>query len=401
VGQAGGTQQTTGLVAPDGIVGALPSTISYPGAPSGSTVVIYGEKILNYFIEGTVSSGVTLPTGTIDMTPSTSTAEPLSSGTNTIYVGTASNGIQAVTCTGYASGSFTGCSGGTGSVASGNDVGGPGAAIAPSSVLTAIGEGSTKAKTLFKNNEDLTELRAAWTTDGVQFNDLGPISGTDPSHLTDISNPVGQDYPSSINLAQGATDNPELRFVGTRGTIITNPDGSIGMFDSGAWESDGDSDAFDQIFYTSSTDGVHWTQPVVVESTDYTFSARQQQDAALSGGTDKSLGISAYFAGRAYSPTVVQNPDGTLTMIFSGYSTPKPVPVVGTTLGDGQGGAPQWTVEANDPALYRSILVVPLTVTPGSELPEAPSVLLLPLAALLFGGGVVFVRLRRRRGLPH
>jgi hypothetical protein len=400
-GHANGALQTAGLIAPDGIVGALPSSITYPGAPAGATVIIYGEKILNYFIEGTVTTGVTLPASTITMTPSSSTTEPLSSGANTIYLGSTASGTpQTVNCTAFSAGTFTGCTGGTGTVAAGNDVGGPGAAIASSSTLGAIGEGSTKPKTLFKNNEDYTVLRAAYTTDGLTFTDLGAISGTDPGQ--DISNPTGQAFPSTINLPQGAADNPELRYVGTRGTIILNPDGSIGMFDSGAWESDGDSDAFDQIFYTSSTDGVHWTTPVVVESTDYTFSARQQQDAALAGGTDQALGITGYFAGRAYSPTVVQNPDGTLTMVFSGYSTPKPVPVVGSVFGDGQGGAPTWTVQPNDPALYRSILTVTLTPsTPGTGTPEAPVSILLPLAGLLTcGAGVVFSTRRRRKRAP-
>ena len=399
VGQAGGTQQTNGLIAPDGIVGVVPSSISYPGAPGGSTVVIYGEKVLNYFIVGTMSSTVSLPAATIAITPSTSTSEPIpATGPFTIYLGSTAGSIQAVTCGAYSSGTLSGCSGGTGTVAAGNDVGGPGAAIASSATLGAIGEGSTKPKTLYKNNEDLTVLRAAYTTDGVNFTDLGAISGSDPGHLTDINNPAGQAQPATMNLAGGATDNPELRFVGTRGTIITNPDGSIGMFDSGAWESDGDSDAFNQIFYTSSTDGVHWTQPVVVESTDYTFSARQQQDAALAGGHDDQLGISAYFAGRAYSPSVVQNPDGTLTLVFSGYSTPKPVISAGTVLGDGQGGAPPWTVGATDPALYRSILTVTLTQSPGSGLPEAPSVLLLPVSGVvLVGGAAAYLSLSRRR----
>jgi hypothetical protein len=397
-GQAGGAQQTSGLIAPDGIVGTIPSSIAYPGAPTGSTVIIYGEKILNYYIEGTVTTAVSLPASTIALTPSTSTSEPLSSGANTIYLGSTASGTpQTVSCTSFASNTFSGCSGGTGTVAAGNDVGGPGAAIASSSTLGAIGEGSAKPKTLFKNNEDLTVLRAAYTNDGLTFTDLGPISGTDPGQ--DINNPAGQSYPSTINVAQGATDNPELRFVGTRGTIISNPDGSIGMFDSGAWESDGDSDAFDQIFYTSSTDGVHWTPPVVIESTDYTFSARQKQDVALADGQDDPLAVGAYFAGRAYSPTVVQNPDGTLTMVFSGYSTPKPIPVVGNVLGDGQGDAPTWTVEADDPALYRSILTVTLLPsTPGAGTPEAPMAILLPLAGLLTAAlGVAYATRRRRR----
>ena len=75
------TQMTTGLVAPDGIVGTIPS---FPGAPAGSTIVLYTEKILSYFIVGTVngavsssgkftSGNVTLPAATINYTPSVTT----------------------------------------------------------------------------------------------------------------------------------------------------------------------------------------------------------------------------------------------------------------------------------------------------------------------------------------
>ncbi len=402
----GAAYQTNGLVAPDGIVGSIPSSsgIHYAGAPPGSTEIIYGEKILNYYIEGTLTSSVNLssnPSGDIPLTPSGSPAAPIpASGSFDIYLGTSnSSPIQTVNCTGYTAPDFTGCTGGTGTAAAGNDIGGPGAAIAPYSVLGPIGEGKSKAATLFKNNEDLTELRVASTTDGINFTDLGVISGTSggAANYSDIDNPSAQGYPSSINLAQGATDDPELRFVGTRGTIIDNGDGTIGMFDSGAWESDGDSDAFDQIFYTQSSDGVHWSEPVVVESTDYTFSGRANQDANAAGGDYTALPTSAYFAGRAYSPTVVQNPDGTLTMVFSGYSTPKPIPVVGNVLGDQQRGAPQWTVSATDPALYRNILTVQLTPSPNSgSTPEAPNVLLLPFVAIVLGGTAVFFARRRR-----
>jgi hypothetical protein len=419
-GQLVGTGQTNGLIAPDGIVGSLPASSNATLAtalstaqgttvtiPSNATVIMYGEKILSYYIEGTVTSGITLPASSITIAPSTATPEPLSSGANTIYLGVSGGSIQTVNCTNYSAGIFSGCSGGSGAVASGNDVGGPGAATAAPAVLAAIGEGSTKPKTLFKNNEDLTVLRYAYTTDGINFTDIGALSGTasqSSSNITgaysDIDNPSAQNYPSTINLAQGATDNPELRYVGTRGTIVVNPDGSLGMFDSGAWESDGDSDAFDQVFYSSSTDGVHWTEPTVVESTDYTFSARQQQDAALASGSDQPLNISAYFAGRAYSPTVVQNPDGTLILVFSGYSTPKPIPVDGTVLGDGQGGAPTWTVGADDAALYRNILTATLTPSgsPGTGTPEAPVSILIPLAGIFtIGLGVTYATRRRRR----
>ncbi|HTT85918.1 MAG TPA: hypothetical protein VMF60_01000, partial [Acidimicrobiales bacterium] len=150
VGQPGGTQQTNGLIAPDGIVGVVPGSVSYPGAPGGSTVVIYGEKILNYFIVGTVASAVSLPAATITITPSTGTSEPIpATGPFTIYLGSTAGSIQAVTCSAYSSGTLSGCSGGTGTVAAGNDVGGPGAAVASSATLSSIGEGSSKPKTLY------------------------------------------------------------------------------------------------------------------------------------------------------------------------------------------------------------------------------------------------------------
>jgi hypothetical protein len=381
-------------------------------------VVLYGEKILSYYDAGTLVNSEALPQSTIEVTPSATFGNIVpGTGSFNVYIGTGTKshpvGIQTVTCTGYTPGTtetLTGCSGGTGTAAAGNTVGGPGAAIAPMSVLNAIGEGSGSPVTLFKNNQDLTVLRYAYTTDGLNFTDIGAISGTasqSSSNIdgtyTDIDNPSAQNYPSTINLAQGATDDPELRYVGTRGTIIVNPDGSLGMFDSGAWESDGDSDAFDQVFYTSSTDGVNWTEPTVVESTDYTFSARQQQDAALTGGHDDALGVSAYFAGRTYSPTVVQNPDGTLTMVFSGYSTPKPIPLDGAILGDQQGSAPQWTVTSNDPALYRNILTVTLTPSSGlgSQAPETPVALALPLLGVAVVGGATALVYRRRRHLAE
>jgi hypothetical protein len=381
---------TTGLKSPDGIVGTLPS---YPGAPAGSTVVLYTEKILAYFIVGTTDGSVSgstykagtvaLPAATITYTPSVHPSEPLPSGEPfKIYLGTAvGSPIQEVTCsgataatqTGVPAGSYdlTGCTGGTGSVKEGNWIGGPHAAIAPVETLQKIGEGKNSSskgpEKLFANNEDFTELRAAYTENGVNFTDLGAISGStsgtgnDSGSYNDISNPYQQTSPSSAsptNLAPGESDTTELRYVGSRGTIITNPDGSFGMFLSGSWATDGDSDAFNQIFYTTSTNGREWSVPKVVVSTDYTFSASAKQDEALAKGEDEPLGVSAYYSGRAYGPAVVQNPDGSLTMVFSGYRLPKPVEAVGTMLGTNPSA--RYTIGAKDPALYRNILTVHL-----------------------------------------
>ena len=97
----------------------------------------------------------------------------------------------------------------------------------------------------------------------------------------------------------------EMRWVGSAGSIITNPDGSYGLFLSGAWAADGDSDAFNQIFYSSSTDGEHWTDPVSVVSTDYTFSASVPRTQA-GGRTIRSASVPTTRAGptaRAWCPT--------------------------------------------------------------------------------------------------
>jgi len=380
---------TTGLKAPDGIVGTLPS---YPGAPSGSTVVLYTQKVLAYFIVGTTDgfvSGstykagtISLPATTITYTPSVHPSEPLpTSEPFKVYVGTETGKpIQEVTCTGFTpatqtgvpAGSYnlTGCGGGTGSVKEGNWIGGPHAAIAPIETLEKIGEGKNTSKgpeKLFGNNEDLTVLRAAYTNNGINFTDLGPISGStsgtgnDSGSYNDVSNPDQQTSPSNTSptdLAPGESDTTELRFVGSRGTIVTNPNGSYGMFLSGAWATDGDSDAFNQIFYTSSANGKEWSVPKVVLSTDYTFSASAAQDEELAKGEGDPLGVSAYYSGRAYGPAVVQNPDGSLTMVFSGYRLPKPIEKAGTVVGTNP--TDRYKVGEKDPALYRNILTVEL-----------------------------------------
>jgi hypothetical protein len=365
-------QQTSGLVAPDGIVGTLPH---YRGAPRGSTVIIYGEKILDYYAEAVTTSpaALTLSATTPVTIPVTATDypayQPASSGAITLQLGTgtkkAPGPIVAVTCTGEDATDFTGCTSAAGAgltVAPGADVGAADACTAPSATLGQIGEGNGNPLSLFKNNEDYTALRVAYTFNGIDFTTIGTISGPDPS--SDVNNPAATVSPLTAgggpaNITPGSPEPTELRFVGSRGTIIDNRHGGYTMLLSGSWCGDGDSDAFNQIFTSTSRDGLHWTTPVSLISTDYTFSARIAQDAALAAGQDVPLNVSGYYSGRTYSPAAVLNPDGTLTLVFSGYGTPKPLPAAGTVLGT---GSTQWTVGAQDPALYRDILTV--TVRP-------------------------------------
>ncbi|MGD0452142.1 MAG: putative Ig domain-containing protein [Solirubrobacteraceae bacterium] len=426
---------TTGLEAPDGIIGSLGTGLTtYNGhsVPAEANVILYTEKIVNYYDVGIVngditksgnySSGkVTLPLSASFTPPQTQAQwlnyqpsptsnegvpaadEAPASGSFTVYVGVtdaSGNFIQPLKCTSWEPGSLTtgtkppagsvnliGCNEqGTSaeSIAEETEVGGPNAAVVPYSVLKQTGEGKngkTSGPTeLFGNNEDLSLVRAAYTTNGVSFTDLGAISsesvtdsGEDSGAYTDLSNPNQQESPESsanptvattsptapTNLSPGSPDTVELRYIGSRGTIVTNPDGSLGMFLSGAWPSDGDSDAFNQIFYTSSTNGGQtWSVPKVVLSTEYEFNASREQDEALAKGKNEALGISAYYSGRAYGPAVVQNPNGSLTMVFSGYRLPKPITSVGTELGT---GSSKYKIGAKDPAIYRNILTMQLT----------------------------------------
>jgi hypothetical protein len=425
---------TTGLEAPDGIIGSLGTghtTYNGHSVPSEANVILYTEKIVNYYDvgiangeiskSGNYSSGkVTLPLSAsftppqtqaqwLNYQPSPTSNEGLpaadeapASGSFTVYVGVtdaSGNFIQPLKCTSWEPGSLTtgtkppagsdnliGCNEqGTSaeSIAEETEIGGPNAAVVPYSVLKQTGEGKngkTSGPTeLFGNNEDLSLVRAAYTINGVSFTDLGAVSsesvtdsGEDSGTYTDLSNPNQQESPensanptvatstpsSPTNLSPGSADTVELRYIGSRGTIVTNPDGSLGMFLSGSWASDGDSDAFNQIFYTSSTDGGQtWSVPKVVLSTEYEFNASREQDEALAHNENKALGISAYYSGRAYGPTVVQNPDGSLTMVFSGYRLPKPVTAAGTELGT---GSAKYKIGGKDPAIYRNILTLHL-----------------------------------------
>lgn len=485
----GPVTQTNGLISPDGIIGPLPASANSAWGQSGAgKVVLYTEKIANYFIEGGINGAVsaaesssytnykkdtsgtfttlqtggssTLETGFVEAPGSTATnynispfpteSEPLpATGSFNVYVGgqTAAGGadLDTLTCTGWDVNThindlynpnlhtidLLGCTGGTGGITSGSNffvgadgfnaghqgnwVAGPGASIettnsAGNAVLTQIGEGKAitkgQAQKLFGNNEDYEVVRAAYTTDGVNFTDLGQVSGapaTSTADVTatcaglatpatdagysDISNPCQQDAPSGTtangdtpaafdsnnpqgyaptNVPLGGQDQVELRWPGARGTLVVDPDGSLGLFLSGAWASDGDSDAFNQIFYTESSDGGKtWSVPTVVVSTDYTFSASVAQDQALAGGTDPALGVSAYYSGRAYDPTVVQNPGGTLTLVFAGYRLPNPVKAAGNPIGTDTSAQYEEGTTVNgsfetDPAIYRTILTATL-----------------------------------------
>jgi hypothetical protein len=384
-----------GLQAPDGIIGTVPAW-KVPGAPVDSKVIIYGEKIVNYYEPATLSASksvsytlssttpVDLPvtslgyTGTGAQEQASLTGGQAPSATNAIsgiQLGydaaspstAAQTGIVSVSCTGESATGGTsdgpellGCtvpalpSGDTVTTVGGYTVGAPGACNASGAVLQETGEGSTNPKTLFKNNEDYSVIRAAYTTDGINFHDLGIVDG--------ISSPTYQGNAADSTPVGSTAGTDQIRFVASRGTIVPTRGGSPGevtMFMSGADCQDGDSDSFEQVFYSTSTNGLTWTTPVPLIKNDPTFSASAQQEANLDLGIDSPLAVSAYYEGRVYDPTAVQNLNGTLTMLFSGYRTAKPLPSTGSAaIPLGTNPALTYTPGATDPALYRTILTV-------------------------------------------
>ena len=236
-------------------------------------------------------------------------------------------------------------------VGASNGAAGSGACVATSPALQVSGEGSTNPKTLYKNNEDYTVIRAAYTTDGINFNDLGIVNGiNDPAYQGN----AGDNTPSG----QAGTD--LIRYVGSRGSIVPNAEGGWTMFMSGADCQDGDSDSFQQMFTSTTTDGINWSTPVPLITNDLSFAASAQQEDALLLGNDIPLAPSGYYSGRTYDPVVVPGTNGNATLFFSGYRTGKPLPTSGSTVLGNNPSAP-YNVGGSDPALYRSILSVHIT----------------------------------------
>lgn len=234
-----GTEATSGLVDPDGILGVL------PGTHGGGVTVMYVSKELDYYTSPTQS----------------------------------------------------------------------GACDVPSSALNGTGADQDKAP-FFGNNEDRTTVRLATTRDGVSFTDKGPVAG-----LGDNADP-------------GTT---ATRFVSPSGTVVRNPDGTLGLFFAAGNCYDGDSDGAHYIGYATSRDsGRHWTvvngygNPLISVDTAFPSTAPGPSSA-----------------GRLSSPQVVPAKDGrSATLVFAGWRTtdPRSHPTDG----------------ADDLAAYRTILTTTL-----------------------------------------
>jgi hypothetical protein len=164
-------------------------------------------------------------------------------------------------------------------------------------------------------NDDITYLRLAETTDGINFKDDGPLQGlNDPTDVT----------------ATGT------RWLATAGTILKLDGARYGLLFSGGGCIDGDSDAFHYIGYAESTDLIHWKvvngiNNPIVSTAPFTMTVNGDGVPAATGTTitvpantpvvGNTMG---WFAGRVYAPSGTIFNHDTLTVIFAGYHTQKP-----------------------------------------------------------------------------
>jgi hypothetical protein len=161
-----------------------------------------------------------------------------------------------------------------------------------------------------KTNHDISNVRLATTTDGVNFTDLGIVTG--------LNDPTTVDYNGT-------------RWIAPRGTLLDlNGDGSLwGLYFSGGNCLDGDSDAFHYIGYAESTDKMHWTvyndinHPIA--SINPITTANQSDGGTVTvPATPPVVATESWFAERLYAPTAVQIDSTHLSLTFAGYGVQTP-----------------------------------------------------------------------------
>jgi hypothetical protein len=189
-------------------------------------------------------------------------------------------------------------------------------------------------------NHDVTTVRVATTTDGINFTDVGAATG-----LFD---------PSTVLLTG-------TRYLGS-GSIIPLADGRYGMFFGAGNCLDNDSDGFHYIGYAetvkvvnTASDLLNWTvlnaldnpilstdtvtdasktpprpyplyAPIVnVHDADALTAAQVYPFVPPSGPNPPPGGYNSnFFSGRVYDPQALYTDDHTLTIVFAGYNTPQP-----------------------------------------------------------------------------
>lgn len=162
-----------------------------------------------------------------------------------------------------------------------------------------------------KPNHDIVTPRLAKTEDGINFTDLGPVTGLNDSTTVSWTS---------------------TRYVGPRGTLLRLPHERFGLFFSGGNCLDADSDAFHYIGYAESSDLRNWTvinginNPIAsvngisVVSNDSSNSGSQINIPANA----PLIATQDWFLQRVYSPSVTLLPNNQVSLVFAGYNTKSP-----------------------------------------------------------------------------
>jgi hypothetical protein len=156
-------------------------------------------------------------------------------------------------------------------------------------------------------NHDISTVRLATTTNGINFTDLGPVIGLNDSTTVSYTG---------------------IRYVSPNGGLIALPGGSWGLFFGAGNCIDADSDSFHAIAYAESSDLVHWTvyngidNPILSRPTD-TFKDQATGSMLLIPAIPPVAGpTQAWFAGRVYAPNAIVNAlSNGVSLVFDGYDT--------------------------------------------------------------------------------
>ena len=202
----------------------------------------------------------------------------------------------------------------------------------PSWALTNIDTGKPR-----KANTDVITIRVATTTDGINFTDVGAVSGLQDPTTTAFNG---------------------IRWLGS-GSLIALTNGHYGMFFGAGNCLDNDSDGFHFIGYAETASAVNKASDLLSWTVVYGFdNPILSTDTVTDPGTGTSYPANPplidvtdadvlrpaqvapwvppegyntnFFSGRVYDPQAIITDRSTVTITFAGYNTPQP----SSNLGD-------------------------------------------------------------------
>ncbi len=154
-------------------------------------------------------------------------------------------------------------------------------------------------------NHDVSTVRLATTSNGINFTDLGPVTGLNDSTTVSYTG---------------------IRYVSPNGGLVPLPGGKWGLFFGAGNCIDADSDSFHAIAYAESSNLTSWTvynginNPIASRPTA-TFTDQATGSPVTVPATTPVVGATqAWFAGRVYAPNAIVNSTGTgVSLVFDGY----------------------------------------------------------------------------------